>query len=74
MKYKIKRPTCLLWPFAAIWRLIDFGLNMTKRLIAIVLGFILIMAGVAISFTIIGLIIGIPLILFCFLLLIKGIY
>jgi hypothetical protein len=63
-----------LWPFWAIWRLLAWIVGLTGRLIAAVLGLVLMIAGLMISFTIVGLPIGIPLILFGFLLMIRGFF
>jgi hypothetical protein len=65
---------CLLWPFWAIWRLVAFIVQLTGRLLAIILGFVLILAGVVLSVTVIGLIIGIPLILLGTLIVIRGLF
>jgi hypothetical protein len=64
----------ILWPFVAIWRLLAFIIELTGRLVAIVLGVVLMIVGVIVSFTIIGLVVGIPLILFGFLLVIRGFF
>jgi hypothetical protein len=53
-----------LWPFWAIWRLLAWIVGLTGRLIAAVLGLVLMIAGLIFSITIVGLPIGIPLILF----------
>lgn len=66
--------TCLLWPFVAIKRLITFGVKAAGRLVLIGAGLLLIAAGVVFSLTIIGLAVGVPLIMFGFLLLVKGIF
>lgn len=68
------RVPCLLWPFWAIWRLVAFIVGLTGRLLAIVLGFVLILAGVVLSVTVVGLIVGIPLILLGALLVIRGLF
>ncbi len=47
---------------------------MTGRLVAAILGLVLMIVGVLVSFTIIGLIIGIPLIIFGFLLIVRGFF
>lgn len=63
-----------LWPFWAIWRLVATVVNLTGRLLAVILGFALMIAGVLLSITVIGAIIGIPLILFGVLLVIRGLF
>lgn len=57
----------LFWP-------IEFVLKLTGRLIAAIIGFAIFVVGVALCFTIIGAIIGIPLCIFGFLLMVKSIF
>jgi len=64
----------LLWPFKAIWRLLTFILELTGRLVAVILGIVLMIIGTIVTFTIIGAIIGIPLIISGFLLVIRGLF
>lgn len=63
-----------LWPFVAIWKLLAVIVEMTGRLVAMILGIVLMIAGVLISLTIVGAIIGIPLAIIGLLLFIKGIF
>jgi hypothetical protein len=63
-----------LWPFAAIWKLLAVIVEMTGRLLAMVLGILLIVVGVIVSLTIVGAIIGIPLAIVGFLLFLRGIF
>jgi len=63
-----------LWPFAALWKLIAVIVEMTGRLLAMVLGIVFIIVGVIISLTIIGAIIGIPLAIIGLLLLLRGMF
>lgn len=64
----------LLWPFWAIWRLVTLILEMTGRLVAVVLGLVLLIVGVLLTVTVVGAIVGIPLGIFGFLLLLRGIF
>lgn len=64
----------LLWPFEAIIKLVAGIIKATGRLTAIILGLVFIIAGVAVSLTVIGAIIGIPLALFGFMLMVKGFF
>lgn len=68
------RVPILLWPLYAIWRFLTFILNIVGRLICVLLGFGLMIAGVAISLSVIGAPLGIPLAAFGFLLLIRAIF
>lgn len=63
-----------LWPFAAIWKLLAVIVEMTGRFVAMVLGLVLILAGVLVSLTIIGAIVGVPLAVIGLLLLLRGIF
>jgi hypothetical protein len=56
----------LLWPFWAIWKLLALILGLTGRLIAAILGLVLMIVGVILTITVVGAVIGIPLIVFGF--------
>jgi hypothetical protein len=64
----------LLWPVWAIWRLLTFILEATGRLVIFILGAVLLVAGVLISLTVIGAIVGIPLAIIGVLLLLRGLF
>ncbi len=63
-----------LWPFVALWKLITTVVEMTGRLVALILGLVLILVGVLISLTIVGAIVGIPLAIVGILLFLRGIF
>ena len=63
-----------LWPFAAIWKLLAVIVELTGRLVAMILGIVLMIIGVLVSLTIVGAIIGIPLAIVGLLLFLKGIF
>lgn len=63
-----------LWPFVAVWKLIAVIVEMTGRLLAMILGIVLMLVGVLVSLTIIGAIIGVPLAIVGLLLFIRGIF
>ena len=63
-----------LVPFVALWRLVAFVVELTGRLIAVVLGGVLMLVGVLLSLTVIGAIIGIPLAFFGLLLMLRGMF
>lgn len=63
-----------LWPFAALWKLLAVIVEMTGRFVAMVLGFVLILAGGLVSLTIVGAIVGIPLAIIGLLLVLRGIF
>lgn len=57
-----------------LWKLLAGIIRLTGRLVAVVIGFALLAAGIALCFTIIGLIVGIPFIIFGFLLMVRGLF
>lgn len=64
----------LLWPFYAVWRLLTFVLNVIGRLVSALLGIGLMIAGVAITLSVIGAPLGIALASLGFLLLIRALF
>ena len=63
-----------LWPFWAIWQLVTGILKLTGRLVAVIFGLVLMVGGVVVSLTVIGLIIGVPLFLVGLLLVFRGLF
>lgn len=63
----------LLFPFILIGKLIEWTIELTGRFVAIILGLIIMILGLLLSVTIIGAILGIPLILIGVGLIIRGI-
>ena len=61
-------------PLAALWRLVAAIVRTTGRLLAAVAGIAIVIVGLFVSLTLIGAIIGIPLILFGMLLTARGIF
>ena len=68
------RNSCLLWPIMVPFRLVSFMIKTIGRLMLIILGFLVMIAGVIASFTVIGACIGIPLILLGILLVRRGLF
>jgi hypothetical protein len=69
-----RRVPFLLWPFYALWRLVTFVLLTTGRLLCVLLGLILVAVGVAVTLTVLGAPLGVPLALLGFLLLARAIF
>jgi len=69
-----KGTSCLLWPFVAIWNLFTFILNVTGRLIAAVLGLVLMIVGLLLTVLVISAPVGIPLMVFGLLLTLRSIF
>lgn len=63
-----------LWPFYAIWRLLTWIVKLTGRLIAVILGSALIIIGAVLCITVILLPLGVPMIVFGFLLTMRGLF
>ena len=66
--------SCLTWPFVMLWKLLAGIIKITGRLVALALGFAFLVAGIALCFTFIGMIVGIPLLLFGVLLTVRGLF
>ncbi len=64
----------ILWPFYAIWKLLTLILNITGRIICALLGIAMMITGAAISLSIVGAILGMPLAAFGFLLAIRALF
>lgn len=70
----VKRVPWFLWPFAAIWDVLALVLNITGRLLGILLAVGLMVIGVTFTMTVIGAPVGIPLAILGFLLMIRSIF
>ena len=64
----------LLWPFELLWRLLALVVELTGRLAAVLFGAILVTVGAVLCFTIIGAVVGIPLIAVGLALIARGIF
>ncbi len=64
----------ILWPFVALWKLVAGIIKLTGRLVAAIVGVVLMIAGVALSLTVIGAIVGVPLLIFGFMLTVRGLF
>ncbi|MGE5223158.1 MAG: hypothetical protein ACM3PY_12030 [Omnitrophica WOR_2 bacterium] len=72
---KVKRRVpWYLWPFVAIWDLVIGIVVLTGRLVAAVLGLVLLLVGVVLTATVVGAIIGIPLAIFGVLLIVRSLW
>lgn len=64
----------LFWPFILAWRLVTFITNLIGILLALVIGLALMMLGIFLSSTIVGIIVGVPFFILGLLLLVRAIY
>lgn len=58
-----RRVPLLLWPFYAMMQLVIWILKVTGRLLGFLLGMVMIVVGIAFSATVIGAILGVPLVI-----------
>lgn len=63
-----------LWPFAALWNLLTWLINLVGRVLAAILGLILMVLGAVLTVTIIGACLGVPMIVIGILLVIRSIF
>ena len=64
----------LLFPFVLLWRLAALVSGMAGRLVALALGLVLLLVGALLTATVIGAILGIPLLLVGFALVIRALF
>ncbi len=64
----------ILWPIVALWDLVTGILKLTGRLVAILVGVVLMIVGIAVSLTVVGAIVGIPLVILGFTLTVRGLF
>jgi len=64
----------LVWPFKALWSLVGFVIELTGRFIAIALGVVLMIVGALLTASVIGAVVGVPLLAFGLLLVGRGLF
>jgi hypothetical protein len=69
-----KDTSCLLRPFIWLWNFIAYLVMLTGRLVAVILGLVLMLAGLLLTITVVGAIAGIPLLIFGLLLVVRGLW
>jgi hypothetical protein len=69
-----KKVAWFLWPFWALWKLIEGIVLATGRLVAVILGLVFLIVGVVLTVTVVGAIVGIPFIIFGLLLMVRGLF
>jgi hypothetical protein len=68
-----RRVPWFLWPFAALWSLVTGILQLCGRIVAAVLGLILMVAGGLLALTVVGAVVGIPLAILGFMLMLRSV-
>jgi hypothetical protein len=69
-----RKTPCLLWPFVAILKLVAGIVSLTGRLLAVLLGLVLFIAGAILTVTIVGAVVGIPLAMFGIMIMVRGLW
>jgi hypothetical protein len=69
-----RETSVLLWPFVMLWALVGFVLRAVGRILCAVLGLALMAAGIALTLTVVGAIVGVPLAAFGLLLLVRALF
>ena len=69
------RPTpLLLWPVVILWRVVSMLVQLTGILLALAIGFVFMILGVALSMTVVGAVIGVPLLFLGIMITLRAIY
>ena len=74
MPHPKQKPHWILWPIIALWKLLAGLITVTGRLVAVILGAILMLAGGIVSLTVVGAVIGIPLAVLGLLIILRGLF
>lgn len=64
----------ILWPFKALWDLLALIFKLTGRLVAMAIGLAIAIVGLVLTVLVISAPIGIPMMIFGFLLMIRGLF
>jgi hypothetical protein len=74
MPHPKHRSHWILWPFIALWKLLAGLIAVTGRLVAVVIGAVLMLLGGLVSLTVVGSVIGIPLAVLGLLIILRGLF
>lgn len=69
-----RKTSCLLWPFQLIADLLTWVVTLTGRLVAVILGVVLVIVGIILTVLVITAPVGIPLLLFGILLMVRSLW
>jgi len=67
-------PPVLLWPLIAVWKLVTLVANLIGIVLTLLTGAVLMFLGFALTSTIVGAVIGLPLFVIGLLLFIRGLW
>lgn len=71
---KTSKTSILLFPFVALLKLIEIIIKITGRLLAVILGLVFMIIGGLLCLTIVGAIIGVPIVIFGFIMVVRGLF
>ena len=71
---KISKTSILLFPFVALLKLIEIIIKITGRLLAVILGLVFMIIGGLLCLTIVGAIIGVPIVIIGFIMVVRGFF
>ena len=74
MSYRTEKVHWLVWPIWALWRLVAIIIEMVGRFVAMLLGLVFLVVGGLLCLTLVGAIVGIPLMVVGAMLLIRGMF
>ena len=69
-----RRTPILLLPLVLVWKLISMLVQLTGILLALVIGFVFMGVGVGLSMTVVGAVIGVPLLFLGVMITLRAIY
>jgi hypothetical protein len=64
----------LVWPFAALWRLVSLIFEATGRFVAVILGLVFLAVGALLSASVVLACLGAPLMILGVLLIVRGLF
>jgi hypothetical protein len=62
------------WPFVALMRLVGLIFELSGRFVAVLIGMVCVLIGVILTATVIGAVLGLPLIAFGLVLFVRGLF
>lgn len=69
-----RKTSILFFPFVVVWALFSFLMKLTGRLLAVIIGFVFVVVGIILTVTLFAAPIGIPLIIFGILLMLRSVF